>query len=118
MLEDFCTARGVANVEFVEEVGGGLNSSGRSSLQSWTASKLGMSVDHCAQGSIGAFRVSLVRALLRRTPNLQVLDQVQLSPEQDMLQDLLTIAHCFSARLYGLRNYCKKLNAALAADIR
>jgi putative resolvase len=25
VLEDFCAARGVANVEFVEEVGGGLN---------------------------------------------------------------------------------------------
>jgi hypothetical protein len=25
VLEDFCAARGVANVAFVEEVGGGLN---------------------------------------------------------------------------------------------
>jgi hypothetical protein len=28
------------------------------------------------------------------------------------------IVHCFSARLYGLRNCRKKLNAALAEDIR
>jgi hypothetical protein len=29
-----------------------------------------------------------------------------------MVWDLLTIAHCFSARLYGLRNDRKKLKAA------
>ena len=36
-----------------------------------------------------------------------VLNNEQLSPEQEqeLVQDLLTIVHCFSARLYGLRNY-------------
>jgi hypothetical protein len=32
-------------------------------------------------------------------------------------QDLLTIVHCFSARLYRLRNYRKKLREALAQDV-
>lgn len=36
-----------------------------------------------------------------------------LSPEQEMVQDLMTITHCFSARLYGLRNYRKALDKAL-----
>jgi putative resolvase len=35
-----------------------------------------------------------------------------------MVQDVLTIVHGFSARLYGLRNYRKKLNEALAEDTR
>jgi predicted site-specific integrase-resolvase len=35
-----------------------------------------------------------------------------------MVQDLLTIVDCFSAHLYGLRNDRKKLNEALAADVR
>jgi putative resolvase len=30
-----------------------------------------------------------------------------------VVQDLLTIVHCFSARLYGLRNYRNKLKEAL-----
>jgi predicted site-specific integrase-resolvase len=37
----------------------------------------------------------------------------QLSPEQEMVEDLL-----FSARLYGLRNYRKKLKEARKEDIR
>jgi predicted site-specific integrase-resolvase len=44
------------------------------------------------------------------------LSNEQLSPEQEMVQDLLRIVHCFSARLYGLHNYRKKLNEALKQD--
>jgi predicted site-specific integrase-resolvase len=32
------------------------------------------------------------------------------------VQDLMTIVHCFSSCLYGLRNYRKKLNEALEQD--
>jgi putative resolvase len=35
-----------------------------------------------------------------------------------MVQDLLTIVYCFSARLYGLRNDRRKLKEALAEDVR
>ena len=47
-----------------------------------------------------------------------VLNNEQLSSEQATVEDLLTIVHCFSARLYGLGNFRKKLNEALAEDIR
>jgi len=48
---------------------------------------------------------------------LLVLNNELLSPEQEMVQDVLTIVHCFSVRLYGLRNY-RKRNGALAEDVR
>jgi len=32
------------------------------------------------------------------------------------VQDLITITHCFSSRLYGLRNYRKALEKALKDD--
>src|SRR5882672_10446981 len=44
---------------------------------------------------------------------LLVLNQETLSPEQEMVQDLMTIVHCFSLRLYGLRNYRTTLTEAL-----
>ena len=47
---------------------------------------------------------------------LLVLNQERLSPEQEMVQDMMTIVHCFSSRLYGLRNYKKKLKEALELD--
>jgi len=40
-----------------------------------------------------------------------------LSPEQELVHDLLSIVHVFSARLYGLRSYKKVLrDAALHQD--
>ena len=45
-----------------------------------------------------------------------VLNTESLSPEQEMVQDLMTITHCFSARLYGLRNYRKALKKAISDD--
>jgi putative resolvase len=44
---------------------------------------------------------------------LVVMNTEQLSPEQELVQDLITITHCFSSRLYGLRNYRKALEKAL-----
>jgi putative resolvase len=35
-----------------------------------------------------------------------------------VVQDLLTIVHCFSARLYGLRNYRTKRDEALKLDLQ
>jgi hypothetical protein len=46
---------------------------------------------------------------------LLVLNNEQLSPEREMVEDLMTIVDCFSARLYGLRNYKKTLTTALNA---
>jgi predicted site-specific integrase-resolvase len=38
-----------------------------------------------------------------------VMNAESLSPEAEMRQDLLSIIHCFSSRLYGLRRYKKKI---------
>ena len=45
--------------------------------------------------------------------DLLVINSEKLSPEQEMVQDLMTIVHCFSSRLCGLRNYKKTLKEAL-----
>ncbi len=36
-----------------------------------------------------------------------------LSPEQEVVKDLLTIIHCFSSRLYGLRRYQQELKTMI-----
>ena len=119
--EDFCVARGVANVEYVEQVGGGLN------LKRWKFVAIMDRIEaQEASHLIIAHKDRLVRfgfAWFERFcaehgAELLVLNQEQLSPEHEMVQDLLTIVNCFSARLYGLRNYRKKLNEALKADVR
>lgn len=45
---------------------------------------------------------------------LVVMNTASLTPEAEMVQDLMTILQCFSGRLYGLRNDKTTLKEALA----
>jgi putative resolvase len=121
VLEDFCAARGVANVEFVEEVGGGLNLKRpkfmaiMDRIEARQVSQLVLAhKDRLVRFGFSWFE----RFCAEHGTELLVLNNEQLSPEQEMVQDLLTIVQCFSARLYGLHNYRKKLNEALTQDVR
>lgn len=118
-LEEFCVARGLANVEFVLEVGGGLNFKRKQFLS--IMDDIGM---RQIKTLVLAHRDRLTRFGFEWFEHyakihgceLLVLNQERLSPEQEMVQDLMTIVHCFSSRLYGLRNYKKKLQEAIQED--
>ena len=119
VLEAFVAAKGLAGGECIEEIGGGLNFKRKRFL--------------ALMDAIGRREVTMLilahRDRLTRFGvewfehdaqthgcEVLVLTQERLSPEQEMVQDLMTIVHCCSSRLYGLRNYRKKLDEALKQD--
>jgi len=116
ILEDFCLSKGITNFELVKEVGGGLNFKRKKFLKI---------LDEIEKGEISqlilAHKDRLTRfgfelieqRCLKNNCTIIILNQEKLSPEQEMVQDLMTIIHCFSSRLYGLRNYKKDLKKAL-----
>jgi putative resolvase len=120
-LEEFTAARGLAGVEWIEEVGGGLN---------LTRKKFVAMIDAIERREVSHLVIAHKDRLVRfgfawferfcaeHGCTLLVLNNATLSPEPEMVQDLLTIVHCFSARLYGLRNYRKKLQQALTEDTK
>lgn len=58
---------------------------------------------------------------LKRKKNgctILIANQESLSPQEEMLQDQLAIAHTFSCRLYGLRKYEKTLKVELSGGGR
>lgn len=111
VLEDFCVARGFAGVEFIEEVGGGMNFKRKKFLEL---------IDGIVRGDVNrliiAHKDRLVRfgfdliAHLAETYGckIEVVNQDTLSPQQEMVEDLLAIVHTFSCRLYGMRKYKKE----------
>ena len=119
MLEQFCAARGIAVDEWVEEIGGGLNFKRKRFLAV---------VDRIVAGEIGIlviahkdrlarFGFALIEHLCEQARcEIVVLNAESLSPEQEMVEDLMTIVDCFSSRLHGLRNYRKSLKKALEDD--
>jgi putative resolvase len=116
-LETFCTTRGLAGVEFIEEVGGGMNFK-RKAFTSL--------MDAVGAGEISTLIIAHKDRLVRfgfpwfehfcqaHGTELLILNAETLSPQEEMGQDLMTIVHCFSSRLYGLRNYKKALRQAIA----
>jgi predicted site-specific integrase-resolvase len=116
VIEDFCLARGMASVEYVEEIKGGLNFKrpifSRIMDEIEAADVKTLVIAHRDRLCRFGFEW-FERHCHKHGCELLVLNTEKMSPEQEMVQDLMTIVHCFSARLYGLRNYRKALTEAL-----
>lgn len=67
-------------------------------------------------GELKAERSPSGRILYKESVILTVINIEKLSHEQEIVQDLMTIIHCYSSRLYGLRNHRKIVKDALAND--
>ena len=119
VLEAFCTQRNIEVDEWMMEVGGGLNFKRKQFLSLVDAIVEGQveRVILAHQDRLARFGYQLLVHLCETHQcELVVLNTEELSPEQELVQDLLTITHCFSSRLYGLRNYRKALKKAIADD--
>ncbi len=102
--------------ELVTEIGSGLNFKRR---------KLLNILERVCQGDIETLVVAYSDRLARfgfpliewlceqNKVKLVVLNQRDLSPQQELVEDILAILHCFSARLYGLRKYEKQALQAI-----
>lgn len=94
--------------EVISEIGGGLNYKRKQFLSL---------LERVMQGDVERIVIAYKDRLARfgfdffcwlcskNSCEIVVLNQVELSPEQEMVEDVLAILHCFSARLYGLRKY-------------
>ena len=121
VLEMFCAANGWAVDEWTREVGGGLDFNRTHFLRILDGIIHGrierLIVAH--RDRLCRFGFEIIEHLCRTHDcQLVVMNHESLSPEEEMVQDVLSIVHCFSARLYGLRNYQQSLTQALANDAR
>jgi putative resolvase len=119
VLEQFCAARGLTVTQWISEIGGGLN---------FKRSKFLALIDHIISWHVATLVIAhrdrlarfgfdlLAYLCTRHGCALLVMNPETLSPEEEMVQDLMTITPCFSARIYGLRTYHKALNDALKAQ--
>lgn len=118
-LKSYTDAKGIIVDEWISEIGGGLNFKRRKFL--WLMDMLvsgrieRLVIAH--KDRIARFGFPLIEHYCQVYQcDLIVLNSEQLSPEQEMVQDLMAITHCFSSRLYGLRNYRKALKQAIKDD--
>lgn len=119
VLDAFCKQRKIEVDEWIMEVGGGLNFKRKQFLSLVDAILEGQveRVVLAHQDRLARFGYHLLVHLCQTHQcELLVMNTEELSPEQELVQDLLTITQCFSSRLYGLRTYRTALKKAIADD--
>jgi predicted site-specific integrase-resolvase len=101
------------NSELISEIGGGLN---------YKRKKFLALLERVMQGDIERIVIAYKDRFARfgfdffawlcslNSCEIVVLNQVELSPQQELVEDILSIIHCFSARLYGLRKYKSEIS--------
>ncbi|MCT7977490.1 IS607 family transposase [Laspinema olomoucense] len=94
--------------EIISEIGGGLNFKRKKMLallgQVLSGDVRMVVIAH--KDRLARFGFDLFRWLCEQNRcELMVLNETSLSPEREMVEDILAILHCFSSRLYGLRKY-------------
>lgn len=119
MLEQFSAAKGLEVDEWLEEIGGGLNFKRKKFLRIIDRVIAGeieqLVIAH--QDRLARFGFPLIEHVCKQAQcELVVMNTESLSPERELVEDLMTIVHRFSSRLYGLRTYRKSLKKALADD--
>lgn len=113
-MEIYCRAAGIPVDEWIQEIGGGMNFKRKKFL--------GL-VDRLLRGEIEKLLVAHKDRLMRFGFDLLqhlavhhgcefvMVNQESLSPQQEMVEDLLSIVHTFSCRLYGMRKYKSQIKA-------
>jgi len=110
-LEQFCLASGLAVNQWLQDIGSGLNYQRKHFIQLFNMVE---------QGEVSCIIIAHKDRLVRfgyewfaefckkHGTKIIVMNQESLSPTEEMTKDLLSIIHCFSSRLYGLRKYKNK----------
>ena len=119
-VKQFCYNSGKIYDDIYVDVGSGLNYNRKNFI------KL---LDEITNGSIDEiiiahkdrlvrFGFEMVKMLCDKyNTKLLIINEEKLSPSEEMVQDLISIVHVFSSRLYGLRKYKNKINEICKEDI-
>ncbi|ACK69210.1 Resolvase domain protein [Gloeothece citriformis PCC 7424] len=116
-MEQFCLARGYIIDEVIEEIGGGLNYTRPQFLR-----LMKMIENREVKILVIAFKDRLCRFgfeyfeyfLTTHEGKLVIANAQTLSPQQELIEDLMAVIHSFSSRLYGLRKYKKEISKIIS----
>lgn len=109
-METFCLNAGMPIEKIFTEIGGGLNFKRKVFTSLMKSIRTGdtkhIVVAH--KDRLARFGFDFIEEFASWYGcQITVVNQESLSPQQEMVEDLMAIIHCFSCRLYGLKRYKK-----------
>lgn len=111
-LLNFTSSKGIIVDETIEDIGSGLN---------YNRKKWNKLIEECMESKIDSIIVThkdrfirfgydwFERFLGKFNVKIIVVNNELLSPQEELVQDIISILHVFSCRIYGLRKYKKKI---------
>ena len=111
-LKQYANAKGIIVDEVIEDYGSGLN---------YNRKKWNKLIDECMTFDISTIIVAhkdrfirfgfewFERFLEKFNVKIIIVNNESLSPTEELVQDIISILHVFSCRIYGLRKYKKKI---------
>jgi len=111
-LKQYANAKGVIVDEIFEDIGSGLN---------YNRKKWNKLIEDCMQGAIKTILVAhkdrfirfgyewFERFLKLHGVEIIVVNNEKLSPQEELVNDLISVIHVFSCKIYGLRKYKKQI---------
>lgn len=111
-LLNFTSSKGIIVDKTIEDIGSGLN---------YNRKKWNKLIDECMENKIDSIIVThkdrfirfgydwFERFLGKFNVKIIVVNNELLSPQEELVQDIISILHVFSCRIYGLRKYKKKI---------
>ncbi len=111
-LKNFVNAKGIIADEVIKDIGSGLN---------YNRKKWNKLLDECMENKIDSIFIThkdrfirfgyswFERFLGKFNTKIIVVNNESLSPQEELVQDIISILHGFSCRIYGFRKYKKKI---------
>lgn len=111
-LLNFTSSKGIIVDEIIEDIGSGLNYNRR---------KWNKLIEECMENKVDSIIVThkdrfirfgydwFERFLSKYNVKIIVVNNELLSSKEELVQDIISILHVFSCRIYGLRKYKKKI---------
>lgn len=118
-LRQYANAKGIIVDTVIEDYGSGLNYN----RKQWN--KL---IDECMTNEIGTIIIThkdrfirfgfdwFEKFLNKFGVNFIIVNNESLSPQEELVQDIISILHVFSCRIYGLRKYKKKIKEDIEVE--
>ena len=112
ILRQFCNARGMIVDQCIEDYGSGLN---------YNRKKWNGLLDEVMEQKVKTIVIThkdrfirfgydwFERFCVKFQTTILVVNNDELSPQEELVQDIISILHVFSSRLYGLRKYKKQI---------
>ena len=122
-LRQFCNAKGIIVDQCIEEYGSGLN---------YNRKKWNQLLDEVMEQKIKTIIVThkdrfvrfgydwFEKFCMKFNTTIVVVNNEELSPQEELVQDIVSILHVFSCRLYGLHKYKKQIegDAEIAKELQ